>query len=257
MDVLQQIMSERGAAVAEARRVTPEEALRERAAQRVHHSLAAALGRGGTAIVAELKKASPSAGLLRPDYDPGTMASIYAASGACGISVLTEPRHFLGSLSHLAAVRAAVALPVLRKDFMCDPYQVVEAAAWGADVVLLIVAALDDDRMRQLYEAARELGLEVLAESHNEAELERAAALEDAILGVNSRNLKTLKTDLAVAHALSARLPAGRPALAESGIRTRADIEGLTQAGYRGFLIGESIVGHADPGGKLRQLLGR
>jgi indole-3-glycerol phosphate synthase len=256
VDILEQIMSERRAAVDAARRAAPVEALRERAANRVHHSLAAALAREGTAIVAEVKKASPSAGLLRPDYDPGRMASIYAANGARAISVLTEPNHFLGSPAHLEAVRAAVALPVLRKDFMCDPYQVVEAAAWGADAVLLIVAALDDGLMTRLYATARALGLEVLAEAHNAGELARAVRLEDAVLGVNNRNLKTLKTDLAVARRLSARIPAGRLALAESGIGTRADIERLAAVGYHGFLIGESIVGNSDPGAKLRELVG-
>jgi len=243
-------------AVDEARVAVPVEALRERAADRVHHSLVEALGGGGTSIVAEVKKASPSAGLLRPDYDPGAMATIYEANGACGISVLTEPKHFLGSLAHLEAVRAAVSLPVLRKDFVCDPYQVFEAAAWGADVILLIVAALEEGLMRELYETARGLGLNVLAEAHNEAELERAAKLEEAILGVNSRNLKTLKTDLAVAYELSGRIPADRLSLAESGIKTRDDIEGLFGTGYSGFLIGESIVGHEDPGAKLRELRG-
>ena len=257
MDILRQIMDERRVAVDEARKAVPVESLRERAADRVHHSLVEALGGAGTSIVAEVKKASPSAGLLRPDYDPGTMAGIYEANGACGISVLTEPKHFLGSVDHLAAVRAAVALPVLRKDFMCDPYQVIEAAAWGADVILLIVAALDDGVMRELHDTARELGLDVLAESHNEEELARALLLEDAIVGVNSRNLKTLKTDLAVAHAMSSQIPADRLSLAESGIKTREDIEGLTGAGYSGFLIGESIVGHEDPGAKLRELLGK
>jgi len=249
-------MDERRAAVADAQQAVPVGALRERAVGRVHHSLVEALGGTGTSIVAEVKKASPSAGLLRPDYDPGAMAAIYEANGACGISVLTEPKHFLGRAAHLEAVRAAVSLPVLRKDFMCDPYQVLEAAAWGADVVLLIVAALDDGLMRELYDTARELGLDVLAESHNEAELERALALEDAVVGVNSRNLKTLKTDLAVAHAVSGQIPGDRLSLAESGIKTREDIEGLTGVGYSGFLIGESIVGHEDPGAKLRELLG-
>jgi indole-3-glycerol phosphate synthase len=256
LDILEQIMGERRVAVVEAQKVVPVEALRERAAGRVHHSLVDALGGAGTSIVAEVKKASPSAGLLRPDYDPGAMAATYEANGACGISVLTEPKHFLGSAAHLEAVRATVSLPVLRKDFMCDPYQVFEAAAWGADVILLIVAALDDGLMRELYDTARELGLDVLAESHNEEELDRALALEDAIVGVNSRNLKTLKTDLAVAHAMSGKIPADRLSLAESGIKTRQDIERLTGAGYSGFLIGESIVGHEDPGAKLRELLG-
>lgn len=256
MDILKQIMDERRVAVAEARQMVPVEALRERAADRLHHSLAESLKRDEVCIVAEAKKASPSAGLLRPDYDPGAMATIYQANGACGISVLTEPKHFMGSTAHLKAVRAAVSLPVLRKDFMCDTYQVFEAAAWGADVILLIVAALDEGLMWDLYETARELGLDVLVESHNAEELERALALGDAIVGVNSRNIKTLKTDLVVAHGLSDRIPAGRLSLAESGIKTRPDIEGLTRAGYSGFLIGESIVGHDDPGAKLRELRG-
>jgi indole-3-glycerol phosphate synthase len=256
LDILQQIMDERRVAVAEAQKAVPVELLRERAADRVHHGLVEALAGGGTSIVAEVKKASPSAGLLRPVYDPGAMAVIYETNGACGISVLTEPRHFLGGAEDLEAVRAAVSLPVLRKDFMCDPYQVFEAAAWGADLILLIVAALEDGLMRELYSTARELGLDVLAESHNEAELERTLVLEDAIVGVNSRNLKTLKTDLSVAHELSSQIPADRLSLAESGIKTRQDIEGLTGVGYSGFLIGESIVGHEDPGAKLRELRG-
>ncbi len=249
-------MGERRAAVEEAQKSVPMEALRERAADRVHHSLVESLGSAETSIVAEVKKASPSAGLLRPDYDAGAVAAVYEANGACGISVLTEPKHFLGSAAHLEAVRAAVSLPVLRKDFMCDPYQVFEAAAWGADVILVIAAALDDGLMRNLYDTARELGLDVLAESHSGEELERALALEDAIVGVNSRNLKTLKTDLGVARGLSDRIPADRLSVAESGIKTRADIEGLSGAGYSGFLIGESIVGQEDPGAKLRELLG-
>ncbi|NQU38450.1 MAG: indole-3-glycerol phosphate synthase TrpC [Lentisphaerae bacterium] len=256
MDILEQIMAERRVAVDQARQEVPLEALRERATDREHHSLRSALERSGTSIVAEMKQASPSAGLLRPHYDPAALAMLYAANGACAISVLTEPRHFMGSAAHLTAVRAAVALPLLRKDFMCDPYQVVEAAAWGADVVLLIVAALEDDRMRLLFEAAGEWGLEVLVEAHNADELERALRLEAAIVGVNSRNLKTLTTDLAVAHALSSLIPKERLSIAESGIKSRDDIESLTAKGYDGFLIGESIVRHEDPASKLRELVG-
>ena len=256
-DILQRIMDERRADVADARGRVPVEALRERAAGRVHRSLVERLGRGaGTRVIAEMKKASPSAGVLREDYRPAEIATAYAAAGAAGLSVLTEPRHFLGSGDHLCAVRAVTDLPILRKDFICDPYQVHEAAAWGADVVLLIAAVLDDGLMRGLYDAAVGLGLEVLAEAHTREELERAAALEGAILGVNSRDLKTLKTDLATAQSLAEHLPAGRPTIAESGIRTRADIERLKSAGYGGFLVGESLLGAPEPGKRLAELLG-
>jgi len=153
-------------------------------------------------------------------------------------------------------VRSVVDLPILRKDFMCDPYQVAEAAAWGADVILLIAAALRDDEMQALYEAALELGLEVLAETHTAEELERVLPLSEAIIGVNSRNLKTLSTDLAVAHELAGRIPDDRLSIAESGIRHRSEIEGLERAGYDGFLIGEALVSHNDPGGRLKTLVG-
>jgi indole-3-glycerol phosphate synthase len=257
MNILEAIMAERRRAVARARRRVPLAALEAAAAGRRHRSLAARLaGARGTAIIAELKRASPSAGLLRVDYRPARLAAAYAAAGACGLSVLTEPRHFRGSAAHLKAARRATALPVLRKDFMVDPYQAAEAAAWGADVVLLILAALAPAEARALYDAARAYGLEVLAEAHTAAEVDAALALKDAIVGVNSRNLKTLRTDLRTARRLAAAIPRGRLAVAESGIRTRRDIEGLEAAGYRGFLIGESLLAAPDPGAKLRELLG-
>jgi len=257
VNILESIMAERRADVASAKAAVPLAELEARAAERVHHSLRRRLvERCGTAIVAEIKKASPSAGLLRPEYDPAAIASAYESCGAAGISVLTEPRHFLGGGEHLQAVRAAVGLPILRKDFLCDVYQVFEAAAWGADVILLIAAALDRGHMSALYDAALACGLEVLVESHTAAELDAAAELNDAILGVNSRNLKTLKTDLAVAREFSGLLPAGRPAIAESGIHSRADIESLEQCGYSGFLIGETLMRNSDPGERLRQLRG-
>ena len=257
MNVLEKIMAERAADVAEARRSVPSEALRERAAGRVHHSLRAALQRTGeTRIVAEMKKASPSAGLLRPDYDPVQIGRVYAVQGAAGLSILTEPRHFLGSGEHLTAVRAAVDLPILRKDFVSDPYQVLEAAAWGADVVLLIVAALAPSQLRELYGAAVALGLEVLAEAHSEGELTQALLLDDAIIGINSRNLKTLRTDLAVARELATLIPPERLSVAESGISSRSEILDLEQRGYTGFLIGEALLASGDAGAKLRELQG-
>jgi indole-3-glycerol phosphate synthase len=203
-----------------------------------------------------MKKASPSAGLLRPDYRPAEIGALYEERGAAGISILTEPRHFLGTPEHVQQVRAVVDLPILRKDFMCDAYQVWEAAAWGADVILLIVAALDAAELTDLHAVAQEAGLDVLVESHTAAEVELALALDDAIIGVNSRNLKTLKTDLQVAVDLAPVMPPDRICVAESGIKTRADIEMLLDVGYNGFLIGEALMSEGDPAAKLGELLG-
>jgi len=257
MNILEKFMRERLEAVAEAKRNIPLEQLCAAAAGRVHHSLKASIsGREGPAIIAEMKKASPSAGLLRPDYDPSGIARSYKTNGAVAISVLTEPRHFLGCEDDLRKVRAVVDLPILRKDFMCDTYQIAEAAAWGADIILIIAAMLEDDQMRRLYDCALEFGLEVLAEVHTRDELERVLPLEDAVVGVNSRNLKTLKTDLATAHELAKYIPDDRISVAESGISRRAEIEDLERAGYQAFLIGEALVSGDDPGGRLRELVG-
>ena len=254
-NVLDAITAERRRDVEEARRLVPEEALRRAAEKRRHHSLIESLrSRPAPRIVAEVKKASPSAGVLIPEYDPAGIARQYEAAGAAGISVLTEPRHFLGSADHLCRVRAAVSLPILRKDFISDPYQVCEAAAWGADVVLLIVAALDRDLLARLHATARELGLDAIVEVHTAEELSVALECEGAIVGVNSRDLKTLRTDLAVAMSLAPLIPAGRVAIAESGIKGREDIDRLEKAGYRGFLIGESLLRGGEPGEGLRRM---
>ncbi len=258
MSILDTIMHERRAAVRATREEVPLDVLREAASARVHHSLKTRLRETeGTCVIAEMKKASPSAGLLQDDYDPAHIGQRYVENGAVGISILTEPLRFLGRADDVRTVRAIVDLPILRKDFMCDIYQVYEAAAWGADVILLIAAALRDDEMQELYEAALGLGLEVLAETHTAEELDRVLPLSEAIVGVNSRNLKTLSTDLAVAHELASRLPEGRLSIAESGIRHRSEIEALEAAGYDGFLIGEALVSHDDPGGRLSVLVGR
>lgn len=258
MNILESIMAERRSDVVSARRRIPLSALRDQASGRIHHSLIASLRDDpGTRIVSEMKKASPSAGLLRPEYDPAGIAFRYEAQGAAGISVLTEPRHFLGSETHLRQARSACGLPILRKDFMCDVYQIHEAAAWGADLVLLIVAALDRTELVDLYDEAVGIGLEVLTEAHTADEIEDALALERSIVGVNSRDLKTLKTDLAVARDLSRYIPDDRLSIAESGIKTREEILSLQTCGYKGFLIGEALVRENDPGGKLGQLLGR
>lgn len=258
MSILDVIMHERRAAVDAARREMPLEQLREAAAVRQHHSLKERLRQdAGTHIIAEMKKASPSAGVLQDDYDPPQIAGHYVKNGAAGISVLTEPLHFLGRGADLRAVRAAVELPILRKDFMCDPYQLYQAAAWGADVILLIAAVLRDDELRTLYDTACALELEVLAEVHTEEELARVLPLSDAIVGVNSRNLKTLQTDLDVAHRLAGQIPGARLSIAESGIRMRHEIEALEAAGYHGFLVGEALMSNLDPGGRLSELSGK
>lgn len=257
MNILEKIVAERAGDVETASRDVSPSVLKAAAETRTHHSLVDSLrGGGGPRIVAEMKKASPSAGLLCADYDPARIAAAYAGAGAAGLSVLTEPRHFMGKGEHLVAARQAVDIPILRKDFICDEYQLLEAAAWGADVVLLIVAALKPETLRAAYGAARELGLEVLVESHTGDELQRALELPEAIIGINSRNLKTLRTDLAVAHELAGGIPENRLCMAESGIRSRADIEALEKSGYDGFLIGETLMKSGEPGEELRRLIG-
>ncbi len=253
MNMLEAILRQRRVDVAETRKKVSLRTLEKWAARRVHHSLSERLIQTkGLGIIAEVKKASPSAGLLRPRYCPARVARGYEKAGAAGISVLTEPHHFLGCGTHLRAVRRAVAIPVLRKDFLCDAYQIVEAAAWGADVVLLIVAALSKKRLRELYRVAREHGLEVIVEIHEKGELKAALELSEALLGVNSRDLRTLKTDLTVFQKLAQWIPNDRIALAESGIRSQSDIRMLLELGYRGCLVGEILLRCPDPAATLR-----
>ncbi|MBA4387145.1 MAG: indole-3-glycerol phosphate synthase TrpC [Verrucomicrobia bacterium] len=257
MDFLQNVMLERKADVDSARGLVPQSQLERIAAVRVHHSLSDRLRIGPRpAIIAEMKKASPSAGLLRRTYEPEKTAELYEKSGAAAISILTEPRHFLGSDEHVRLVRRLVAIPVLRKDFICDPYQVYETAAMGADIILLIVAALGGRQLMELNEAARECRLDVLVESHTREEVEIALGVENAIIGINSRNLKTLKTDTRVALELVRSIPEGRLAVSESGIKTRRDIEAMQEAGFDGFLVGESLMSSDRPQDKLRELIG-
>ncbi len=218
---------------------------------------------GRLALIAEVKKASPSAGVIRPDFEPARIAREYEAAGASCLSVLTDEKFFQGSLEYLRQVRGAVSLPLLRKDFIIDARQILEAIEWGADAILLIVAILSDEPLRQLHALATGAGLTVLVEVHDEAELERALAAGAELIGVNNRNLKTFKVDLATTERLAARLrtlvpAAGRPPLlvAESGIHTRADVERLAQGGAQAMLVGESLMRHADIAAKARELLG-
>lgn len=256
-NVLTRIMWQRKKDVADAKRaVSINELLWEAEKRTAYHSLSAALRAGPEPrIIAEVKKASPSAGELRRHYDASAIAQSYGAAGATAISVLTEPHHFLGSLDDLRKVRKVMNIPVLRKDFIAETYQLAEAAARGADVVLLIVAALEPGHCEILYREALELNLEVIVEVHDRAELDVALACGEAIIGVNSRNLKTLVTDLEVAHGLAGDIPDDRLCIAESGIRTAEDILKLQAAGYDGFLIGESLLRETHPGQALRALI--
>jgi indole-3-glycerol phosphate synthase len=205
-------------------------------------------------IIAECKRRSPSRGILRADYHPGDHARAYAEAGAAAISVLTEPTFFDGSLDHLRAVRAAVATPLLRKDFIVTRYQLIEAAAAGADAALIIVAALRDRDIQTLVAQASALGLAALVEVHDERELARAVDAGAVIVGVNSRNLRTLEVDPSLHERLAARMPARVIAVAESGLRDRAALAQLEAAGYHAFLVGERLITHADPGAALREL---
>ena len=214
-----------------------------------------ALKSASRGIVAEVKKASPSRGVIRNDFDPRWIASRYADSGAAAISVLTEERHFQGRPEYLQAVRESVSLPLLRKDFIFDEYQIVEARAWGADAVLLIVASLEDGELRKLLAFAKRLELDALVEVHDGEELQRALAVEAEFVGVNNRNLKTFETVLTTAVEVGADIPASVHRIAESGIHTRADIAFLESAGYTSFLIGESLMRAPDPGEALASLL--
>jgi indole-3-glycerol phosphate synthase len=205
-------------------------------------------------VIAECKRRSPSKGILREDYDPAAHARAYVAAGAAAISVLTEPTFFDGSLDHLTQVHAAVDVPLLRKDFLVTEYQLVEAAALGADAILLIAGALDDVALRDLSATASRLGLAALVEVHDLVELNRAVEAGADVIGVNSRNLRTLTVDMNVLEHVIGAMPVGVTAVAESGIRTRADIDRLTIAGYHAFLVGERLMTQPDPGEGLRTL---
>ncbi len=208
-------------------------------------------------VVAECKRRSPSRGVLRRDYDPAAHAAAYAKAGAAAVSVLTEPAFFDGDLEHLRRVREAVDLPLLRKDFVISEYQLVEAAASGADAVLLIAGALTRAEMAALIERGRALGLALLVEVHDAAELERTLEAGASIVGVNSRNLRTLDVDLGVMDGIAGAIPEDVIAVAESGIRTREDIDRLAGHGYDAFLVGERLIAQPDPGVALRELRGQ
>lgn len=256
---LDKIVAARRAQVEFDRAGLDEADLRDRAAllrsgQATQRLRSALRGSGDIAIIAEFKRASPSLGEIRTDADPAQMIALYEAGGAAAISVLTEPQFFKGSLDDLRAARAITRLPILRKDFIVDEIQIVEAAAAGADAILLIVAALTDEELSRLRILAEDLGLDALVEVHDAAEIKRAGESGATLIGVNNRNLRTFETSLETSVQLAAIAPPGATLVSESGISTRADVERLERCGYRGFLIGESLMRADDPVALLESL---
>ena len=250
-DVLARICAQKRELVAARQKAVPLAALEARAkragrARGFHRALAERAASGRYGLICEIKKASPSKGLIRKDFDPAELARAYAAGGATCLSVLTDTPYFQGQDADLAAARAAVGLPVLRKDFMLEPYQIIESRALGADCVLLIMAALGDGQAEELEAAAGALAMDVLLEVHDAAELERALTLRAPLIGLNNRDLKTLSVDLATTESLAPRIPAGRLIVAESGLSDARDLERLHAAGAAAFLIGESLMRQAD-----------
>jgi indole-3-glycerol phosphate synthase len=261
-DILKKIVAHKTEEVAFAKISQPLSEIKARLCDRedqprgFERSLRNAAASGWTAIIAEVKKGSPSKGLIRPDFDPVDIAITYQDSGATCISVLTDEQFFLGHLGYLSLIREQVSLPLLRKDFIFDPYQIYEAAAGGADAILLIAAMLDQPSLKELHALAGELYLDVLLEVHDERELEMALATECRVIGINNRSLHTFVTDLSATERLAGMIPSDRLIVAESGINSRADVERLQRAGAKAFLVGESLMREDDIGAKLKELLG-
>jgi indole-3-glycerol phosphate synthase len=258
-DILEKILAVKRREIAEAKQRRPPAVVRGDAEQAgkprdFAGALRSKIAAGLPAVIAEIKKASPSKGLLRADFDPAAIARSYARHGAACLSVLTDEEFFQGSRDYLVAARAAGGLPVLRKDFMIDPYQVFEARAMGADCILLIVAALDDQTM--LERIAQDLGMAVLVEVHDAGEFERALRLQTSLLGINNRNLRTFETRLEITLDLLARIPPGKLVVTESGILVSGDVARMRSAGVEAFLVGEVFMRAADPGAALGELFG-
>ncbi|HVJ10243.1 MAG TPA: indole-3-glycerol phosphate synthase TrpC [Burkholderiales bacterium] len=251
MSILERIVAAKRAEIAAAKARTPDVMLESAPPLR---DFVAALRAKRPAVIAEVKRASPSKGLLRADFDPAAIARSYEKAGAACMSVLTDREFFQGGPEHLSAARAACALPTLRKDFVIDPYQVRESRALGADCILLIVACLEDAQLRELERAALDLGMAVLVEVHDGAELERALHLKTPLIGINNRNLRTFETRLDTTLGLLPRVPKGRIVVTESGILAPQDVAQMRAQGVDTFLVGEAFMRAADPGAALRQL---
>jgi len=257
--ILDNIIATKRIEIEEAKAAVPEGALRERlaAAPPARDFFGALTGSPPIRLIAEVKKASPSKGVISPDFDPVEIAKTYEAHGASCLSVLTDQRYFQGSLDYLRAVRAAVALPVLRKDFVLDTYQVLEARAAGADAVLLIAECLDDASLHLLHDAIVELGMTPLVELYEHHHLSRVLHAGARLIGVNNRDLRTFEVDLENTIRLRREIPADLLVVGESGIATRADVVRLQEAGVNAMLVGESLMRDADVGGAVGRLLGR
>jgi indole-3-glycerol phosphate synthase len=256
MSFLPKILQQKREEVAARKKAAPLDRLKESAGfHRQPLSLRNALLAKPFGIIAEIKKASPSKGLIRPDFDPADIARRYSEAGARALSVLTDEKFFQGQLEYIGLVKSVSILPVLRKDFIIDAYQLYESRGAGADAVLLIVAALQTSLLRDLREESRSLGLDVLVEAHNEEELQTALALKPDVLGINNRDLHTFNVDFATTLKLAPQIPPGVVAVSESGITSGADIRRLRLAGCRGALIGEWFMRQSDPGEGLRTLL--
>lgn len=259
MSVLSEILADKRSEINRARCSVSLETLRRRIADMPapRDFVGALMTAEPPALIAEIKGASPSKGILRQDLDPEAIARIYDENGVACISVLTDEPHFRGSLEHLRLVRAVTKKPLLRKDFIIDEYQILEARASGADAILLIVAALPTGVLRELAEVAHGLGMAVLIEVHDADELEEALGVPGGIIGINNRDLHTFRTHLRVTQGLMPKIPADRLVVSESGIATRADVETLRAAGVHAVLVGEALMRAADIGAKVRELLGR